>query len=102
MAQAARAAGALVNVEDVVELCDVHLPALVRRGDLTIAISTAGRSPALARRLRRRIERQYGPEWAGRLAELAEARRQWRGEGLSPGEVSRRSDAFLDEKEWLA
>lgn len=102
VAAAARAVGALVNVEDVVELCDVHLPALVRRGDLTIAVSTAGRSPALARRLRRHLEAEFGPEWTDRLRELAEARRVWREQGLTPGEVSRRSDAFLDEKEWLA
>lgn len=102
VASAARAAGALVNVEDVVELCDVHLPALVRRGDLTIAVSTGGKSPALARRLRRHLERAFGPEWGQRLEELAAVRRQWREQGLTPGEVSRRSDAYLDEKEWLA
>lgn len=102
VAAAARAAGALVNVEDVVELCDVHLPALVRRGDLTIAVSTGGKSPALARRLRRHLERAFGPEWDQRLEELAAVRRQWREQGLTPGEVSRRSNAYLDEKEWLA
>ncbi|PWR18020.1 precorrin-2 dehydrogenase/sirohydrochlorin ferrochelatase family protein [Zavarzinia compransoris] len=102
VAAAARSVGALVNVEDVVELCDVHLPALVRRGDLTIAVSTAGRSPALARRLRRHLEGEFGPEWQERLRELGEARRVWREQGLTPGEVSRRSDAYLDEKGWLA
>lgn len=102
VAVAARSVGALVNVEDVVDLCDVHLPALVRRGDLTIAVSTGGKSPALARRLRRHLERAFGPEWTDRLEELAAVRRQWREQGLTPGEVSRRSDAYLDEKEWLA
>lgn len=102
VAKAARDAGALVNVEDVVDLCDVHLPALVRRGDLTIAVSTAGKSPALARRLRRRLETDYGPEWVDRLAELAALRQGWREQGLPAAEVSRRSDAFVDEKEWLA
>lgn len=102
VASAARSVGALVNVEDVVELCDIHLPALVRRGDLTIAVSTGGKSPALARRLRRHLERAFGPEWGGRLEELAAVRRQWREQGLTPGDVSRRSDAYLDEKEWLA
>lgn len=102
VAVAAKSVGALVNVEDVVDLCDVHLPALVRRGDLTIAVSTGGKSPALARRLRRHLERAFGPEWADRLEELAAVRRQWREQGLTPGEVSRRSDAYLDEKEWLA
>ncbi|MCF4167098.1 siroheme synthase [Zavarzinia compransoris] len=102
VARTAREAGALINVEDVVDLCDVHLPALVRRGDLTIAVSTAGKSPALARRLRRRLETDYGPEWVERLAELADLRQGWREQGVPAKEVSRRSDAFLDEKEWLA
>ncbi|RJF94659.1 siroheme synthase [Oleomonas cavernae] len=75
IAATAKAVGALVNVEDVVALCDVHLPALVRRGDLTIAVSTAGKSPALARRLRRHLEAKFGPEWTQRLEELAAARR---------------------------
>lgn len=101
VAEAAKSAGALVNVEDVVPLCDVHLPALVRRGDLTIAVSTAGKSPALARRLRRHLEGLFGPEWTQRLEELAAARRGWREQGLTPGEVSRRSEALMDEKEWL-
>ncbi|WP_373064848.1 bifunctional precorrin-2 dehydrogenase/sirohydrochlorin ferrochelatase [Zavarzinia sp.] len=102
VAAAAHAAGALVNVEDVVELCDVHLPALVRRGELTIAVSTGGKSPALARRLKRHLEAAFGPEWQDRLEELAAARLRWRAEGLSPGEISRRSDAYLDEREWLS
>ncbi|MBI3514462.1 MAG: siroheme synthase, partial [Proteobacteria bacterium] len=41
--------GALINVEDETALCDVQMPAIVRRGALTVAISTAGRSPGLAR-----------------------------------------------------
>ena len=44
----ARAAGALVNVEDVTELCDFHTPALIRRGDLTVTVATGGRAPGLA------------------------------------------------------
>lgn len=58
------------NVEDVVEHCTFIAPAIVRRGDLVIAISTSGRAPALAVRLRQRLETELGPEY-GALLELA-------------------------------
>ena len=72
--RAARDRGVLVNVMDDVEHCDFAAPALVRRGDLLIAISTGGRSPALARRLREELERRFGDEWAAVLDLLAEVR----------------------------
>jgi len=74
--RAGRARGVLVNVMDDVPHCDFAAPAVVRRGDLTIAVSTGGRSPALARRLRIELERRFGPEWAGILDVLAAAREQ--------------------------
>src|SRR6266540_2187299 len=63
----ARDRGVLVNVMDDVEHCDFAAPALLRRGDLLIAISTGGRSPALARRLREELEGRFGDEWAAVL-----------------------------------
>jgi len=59
----ARNAGALVNIEDAKPLCDFHVPSLVRRGDLVMTVSTAGRSPGLARRLRRHLEKLFGDEF---------------------------------------
>ena len=53
----------LVNVADVPEKCNFILPALVKRGDLSIAISTSGNSPALAKQLRRRFQVQVGEEY---------------------------------------
>src|SRR5579871_6206317 len=50
LAGRARAAGILVNVEDFPELCDFHVPAIVRRGELLLTASTGGRAPGLARR----------------------------------------------------
>ena len=70
----AQAAGALVNTADQPTLCDFIMPAVVRRGALTIAISTGGTSPALAARLRSRLSRMIGPECAGLLDLLARAR----------------------------
>jgi siroheme synthase-like protein len=60
----ARAAGVLVNVMDDVANCDFAAPAIVRRGDLVIAIGTGGRAPALASRLRAELANRFGPEWA--------------------------------------
>lgn len=53
----------LLNVVDVPERCSFILPATVRRGDLTISISTAGNSPALARNLRLELENRFGTEY---------------------------------------
>jgi siroheme synthase-like protein len=59
----ARAAGVLVNVMDDVPNCDFAAPAIVRRGDLVIAIGTGGRAPALASRLRAELAERFGPDW---------------------------------------
>lgn len=102
LAEAARKAGVLVNVEDVPELCDFHVPAQVRRGDLLLAVSTAGRSPALSRVLREDLARRFPEEWEGRLDELAELRKAWRAEGVGASEVSARTRAHLSQRGWLA
>jgi precorrin-2 dehydrogenase / sirohydrochlorin ferrochelatase len=67
--------GILCNVVDVPDLCDFYYPAVVRRGDLQIAISTAGQSPSLAQKIRQQLEKQFGPAYASWLAELGETRR---------------------------
>jgi precorrin-2 dehydrogenase/sirohydrochlorin ferrochelatase len=59
----ARAAGVLVNVMDDVPNCDFAAPAIVRRGDLVIAVGTGGRAPALASRVRAELGERFGPEW---------------------------------------
>jgi precorrin-2 dehydrogenase / sirohydrochlorin ferrochelatase len=66
----------LVNVVDVPPLCNFILPAIVRSGPLAIAISTAGASPALAKRMKREIEGQFGEDYA-RLAVLLNEVRGW-------------------------
>jgi precorrin-2 dehydrogenase/sirohydrochlorin ferrochelatase len=66
----------LVNVVDVPPLCNFILPAIVRTGPLAIAISTAGASPALAKRIKRQIAEQYGEPYA-RLAVLLNDVRGW-------------------------
>jgi precorrin-2 dehydrogenase / sirohydrochlorin ferrochelatase len=59
-----RAAGVLVNRADDADGGDVTVPAVLRRGDLTVAVATSGRTPGLAGALRRRLEGDLGPEWA--------------------------------------
>jgi precorrin-2 dehydrogenase / sirohydrochlorin ferrochelatase len=66
----------LCNVVDDPEYCDFYYSAVVRRGDLQIAISTNGRSPALAQRIRRELEVQFGPEYGEWLRELGQIRQQ--------------------------
>lgn len=74
IAYAARAAGRLVNVEDVPSLCDFHTPAVVRRGKLTLAAGTGGASPAVARAARERLEEAFPSAWEGALEEIAQSR----------------------------
>ena len=66
----------LVNIVDVPPLCNFIRPAIVRSGPLAIAISTAGASPALAKRMKREIAEQFGEDYA-RLAVLLNDARGW-------------------------
>lgn len=68
--------GVLCNAVDDPGNCDFYYPAVVNRGDLQIAISTNGRSPALAQRIRRELEEQFGPEYESWVAELGTERDQ--------------------------
>jgi precorrin-2 dehydrogenase/sirohydrochlorin ferrochelatase len=53
----------LCNIADRPEICNFILPAIVRRGNFVMAISTAGKSPAFAKHIRKRLETQFGPEY---------------------------------------
>jgi precorrin-2 dehydrogenase / sirohydrochlorin ferrochelatase len=81
--------GILCNVVDVPEYCDFYYPAVVRRGDLQIAVSTNGQSPSLAQKLRQQLERQFGPGYARWVAELGETRKLVLASELDP---KRKSD----------
>jgi precorrin-2 dehydrogenase/sirohydrochlorin ferrochelatase len=101
LAARARSVGVLVNAEDLPGLCDFHVPAVVRRGDMILTASTGGRAPGLARRLREWLESHFGPEWKDRVDTVGRSREAWRAEGLSASEISRRTSALVAERAWL-
>ncbi|RUM36736.1 MAG: hypothetical protein DSY57_05150 [Desulfobulbus sp.] len=70
----AEALGLPVNVADQPERCTFHVPAVLRRGDLTIAVSTTGKSPALAAMVRQMLAEQYGEEYAQLLSLMGKLR----------------------------
>ena len=70
----ARALGIPVNIVDEPARCDFILPSIVERGDLVIAVSTSGKSPALAKKLRTELETSYGQEYAVLLQIMGELR----------------------------
>jgi len=80
----------LCNVADHPQHCDFYYPAVVRRGQLQIAISTAGESPALAQRLRRELEIQFGPEYESWVEQLGKARSELFARDINPEERRRR------------
>lgn len=68
--------GILCNIADRPEACNFILPSVVQRGDLVITISTSGQSPALAKRLRRKLEAQFGEEYADFLLLMGAIRKK--------------------------
>jgi precorrin-2 dehydrogenase/sirohydrochlorin ferrochelatase len=85
IARLARERGIWVNVVDDPNEGTVILPAVVRRGDLRIAVSTGGASPALARRLRERLDAEFGPEYADLTSLLGELRAEWEPRAIAAG-----------------
>jgi precorrin-2 dehydrogenase/sirohydrochlorin ferrochelatase len=80
----ARQMGILCNIADRPEACNFILPAVVQRGDLVITISTSGQSPALAKRLRRKLEEQFGQEYADFLLLMGAIRKKLLGQAHEP------------------
>lgn len=84
VALAARRDRVLVNAVDRPDACDFILPSVLKRGQLQIAVSTGGRSPALAREIRRRLEALFGPEYAALVESAGRARRRGRARAATP------------------
>ena len=88
-ADIARGQGVLVNVADQPSDCDFIVPSILRRGDLIIAVSTSGRSPALAKRIRERLTAQFGDEYGDFLSLMGHIRKEILSRGLTQEENSR-------------
>ena len=86
IARDARARAIPVNIVDDPALCDFILPSVVERGDLVIAISTSGKSPALSKKIRQELEETYGLEYAVLLDILGELRERVFAAGRSSAE----------------
>lgn len=93
----ASAAGIPCNVVDQPELCSFTLPAVLSQGDLLIAISTGGVSPALAGRLRRKLEGELKPVFSTHLKLLAEIRPRVKASALTPRRRSELLKAMAGE-----
>ena len=93
----------LLNVADVPQRCNFILPATVRQGDLIISISTAGKSPALARKLRMELEKRYGVEYKIMVDILGAIRPQILASGLSQSENEQIFTQLLHKEmaEWI-
>jgi precorrin-2 dehydrogenase/sirohydrochlorin ferrochelatase len=96
VAEQGEKAQALVNVADNPAICDFIVPSIVARGDLLVAISTGGASPALAKRLRREIERLAGPEYEELVSVLSDLRERVQAVIADPQRRQEIFERFLD------
>ena len=83
----------MVNIVDIPERCSFIMPSILRRDQLTIAVSTEGASPSLAKRIRQNLEESFPPVYGTYLRLAALARTQLRKNGVS---YERRDDFFSD------
>jgi len=100
LASLARSVGAILHVEDAPALTDSHAPAVLRRGALTIAVATDGTAPGLAAELRDFLTHLIGPEWRGRLEQIAALRREWRTAGADHATVRCLTAAQIGRYGW--
>lgn len=89
--------GKLCNIADRPEACHFILPAVVKRGDLVIAISTSGQSPAFAKKVRKDLETAFGPEYAEFLKLMGAIRRKLLGRKHEPDEHRRLFEQLIDK-----
>jgi precorrin-2 dehydrogenase/sirohydrochlorin ferrochelatase len=88
--------GLLCNIADRPAVCTFVLPAIVHQGDLMIAISTSNKSPAVARRIRETLEKQFGPEYNALLALMGAIRQKLLAQGKSPEIHKQKFERLLD------
>jgi len=98
VAEDCRSRGILVNVVDDPAYCDFYVPSVVQRGDLSISISTNGKSPLLARRLRERLEREFDEAYGHLVDYLGLAREKAQARGLNEEQQRAVYTKLLDSK----
>lgn len=102
LAGLARKHKTVVNVEDNRPYCDFFFSSIVRRGDLVLTVSTAGKSPTLARRIKELLEKAFPEEWIERVALLGQKRDEWKKEPEATMPiVMAQTDEFLKQEGWL-
>ena len=96
VSRAAQKRGLLINAVDQPDDCNFIVPSSLKRGDLRIAISTSGKSPAMARKVRKDLEKQFGNEYEAFLNLMGRMRKEVLGRGLSQRENSRIFRELID------
>ena len=96
ISETAQKRGILINAVDQPDDCSFIVPSIVKRGDLMIAISTSGKSPALARKLRKKLDRQFGSEYEAFLILMGCLRKEVLKIGMSQEENSRIFKKIVD------
>ena len=86
----------LCNIADTPDLCNFILPSVVARGDLAIAVSTSGKSPAFAKKMRKHLEKEFGPEYARLLRLMGAIRKRLLAESHAPEAHKPLFEAFLE------
>ncbi len=96
--QIARRRNIFINTEDKTPFCDFHAPAIVRRGDLLLTVSTAGKGPRLARRIKRILENMFGLEWKDNLDQLSKVRDEYKIKGYKFETLATKIDEEIEDK----
>ncbi len=88
----------LINTEDKTKFCNFHAPAIIRRGDLLLTVSTAGKGPRLARRIKAILENMFPPEWKENLEHLSNIRDEYKKQGYKFETMAVKIDEEIQKK----
>ena len=97
LASIGRLQGVLVHVEDKNELCDFYCTSFIKRGDLTIAVSTAGASPTLGQEIRSYLANIFCEEWGYIVDKIGKKRLEWKGQGLKGSAIGEKTRALIKQ-----
>lgn len=96
ISESARKRGIMINAVDQPADCDFIVPSVVKRGDLSVAVSTSGKSPALAKSIRKQLEEQFGKEYESFLILMGRLRKEILSLGLAQEKNSRFFNAIVN------